>query len=109
MVLCAGLLGVIALFPIPPLSTAQEKQDKSLYSPIIAINVEKGLILVSGDGKVFPVEAPEAAKPHLDKLPVSGMLDLVVELRPDAPPLIKRWKLMAGESTCKIFDGKVCK
>ncbi|HET8563223.1 MAG TPA: hypothetical protein VFM35_05055, partial [Candidatus Binatia bacterium] len=61
------------------------------------------------DAKVFAVEASEAAKPHLDKLPISGMIDLVVELRGENPPLIKSWKLAAGESSCKIFDGQSCK
>lgn len=84
-------------------------EDKSFFSPIIDINTEKGLIVISADGKVFAVEASEAAKPHLGKLPISGMIDLVVELRGENPPLIKTWKVAGGESSCKIFDGKSCK
>lgn len=84
-------------------------EDKSIYSPIIHVDKEKGYIVVSSSGAVFGVEVPEAAKPHLDKLPVSGMLDIVVELRPGNAPLLKTWKLAAGESSCKIFDGKTCK
>ena len=84
-------------------------EDKSIYSPIIHVDKEKGYIVVSSSGAVFGVEVPEAAKPHLDKLPVSGMLDIVVELRPGNAPLLKTWKLAAGESTCKVFDGKTCK
>ncbi|MFM8551806.1 MAG: hypothetical protein ACKOCD_05740 [Nitrospiraceae bacterium] len=84
-------------------------EDKSIYSPIIHVDKEKGYIVVSSSGAVFGVEVPEAAKPHLDKLPVSGMLDIVVELRPGNAPLLKTWKLAAGDSACKVFDGKVCK
>lgn len=84
-------------------------EDKSFFSPIIDVNTEKGFIVVSADGKVFPVEASETAKPHLGKLPISGMIDLVVELRGESPPLIKTWKVAGGESSCKVFDGKTCK
>ena len=84
-------------------------EDKSFYSPIIHVNKEKGYIIISNSGAVFPVELPEAARPHIDKLPVSGLIDIVVELRPGNAPLLKKWKITSGESTCKIFDGKVCK
>jgi hypothetical protein len=83
-------------------------EDKSIYSPLILVDKEKGYIVVSVDGKVIAVEASEAAKPHLAKLPPSGMIDIVVELRPSGPPLLKTWKLAAGESECKHFDGKTC-
>ena len=84
-------------------------EEKSIYSPIIQIDKEKGWLVVSNGSAVFPVEASEAAKPHLDKLPISGMIDIVVETRPDGPPLLKSWKLASGESSCKNFDGKACK
>jgi hypothetical protein len=84
-------------------------EDKSIYSPLILVDKEKGYIVVSVDGRVIAVEASEAAKPHLAKLPPSGMIDIVVELRPGNPPLLKTWKLMAGESDCKHFDGKTCR
>jgi hypothetical protein len=84
-------------------------EEKSYYSPIIYVDKEKGFIVISNSGAVFGVEVPPAAKPHLDKLPPSGLIDIVVEIRPDNAPLVKRWKIAAGESTCKIFDGKTCK
>ena len=84
-------------------------EDKSFYSPVIHVDKEKGFIIVSDSGKVFAVEASESAKPHLDKLPVSGMIDVVVEMREGNAPLLKTWKVMGGESTCKQFDGKSCK
>lgn len=84
-------------------------EEKSIYSPVISVNKEKGYIIVSSDSGVIAVELPEAAKPHLDKLPVQGMIDIVVELRPGNTPLLKSWKVAGGESACKIFDGKTCK
>jgi len=102
------LLPIIAWLCVIPAAPATA-EDKSIYSPIIFVDKEKGYIVVSSSGAVFGVEVPEAAKPHLDKLPVSGMLDIVVEMRPGNAPLLKTWKLAAGESACKIFDGKVCK
>ncbi len=84
-------------------------EEKSYYSPIIFVDKEKGFIVISNSGAVFGVEVPPEAKPHLDKLPPSGLIDIVVEIRPDNAPLVKRWKIAAGESSCKIFDGKTCK
>ena len=84
-------------------------EEKSYYSPIIYVDKEKGFIVISDSGAVFGVEVPPEAKPHLDKLPPSGLIDIVVETRPDNAPLVKRWKIASGESTCKIFDGKTCK
>jgi hypothetical protein len=84
-------------------------EEKSYYSPIIFVDTEKGYIVISNSGAVFGVEASPEARPHLDKLPRSGLIDIVVELRPNNAPLIKRWKLASGESSCKVFDGKNCK
>jgi len=83
--------------------------EKSIYSPIIDVDQEKGFLFVSGDSGIVVVEASEAAKPHLGKLPISGMIDIVVELREGKPPLLKTWKVAGGESACKHFDGKDCK
>jgi len=53
---------------------------------------------------------PEAAHAHMEKLPLSGLVDFVVEMRGNGqPPLIKTWKVKSGESACMHFDGKVCK
>ena len=84
-------------------------EEKSYYSPIIFVDKEKGFIVISNSGAVFGVEVAPEAKQHLDKLPPSGLIDIVVEIRPNNAPLVKRWKIAAGESTCKIFDGKNCK
>jgi len=84
-------------------------EEKSYYSPIIFVDKEKGFIVISDSGAVFGIEVPPEAKPHLDKLPPSGLIDVVVEIRPDNAPLVKRWKIASGDSACKIFDGKTCK
>ena len=84
-------------------------EERSIYTPIIHIDKEKGQVLVSNSGAVFYVQASEAAKPHIEKLPVSGLIDLVIETQPNGPPVIKSWKLASGDSTCKVFDGKSCK
>jgi hypothetical protein len=104
-------LTLLALLPLCLLAglSAASAEDKSIYSPLIHVDKEKGYIVVSVDGSVIAVEASEAAKPHLARLPPSGMIDIVVELRPGNPPLLKTWKLMAGESDCKHFDGKTCR
>ncbi len=105
--LISGTLGVVCCLALPTISVAEP--TTSFYSPIINVNVEKGFIVISGDGKVFAAEAGQAARPHLEKLPIGGMIDVVVELREKDVPLIKSWKVMSGESSCKIFDGTSCK
>jgi hypothetical protein len=102
----ASLLGFLLVFLWLAPAIAE---DKSIYSPLIHVDKDKGFIVVSVDGRVIAVEASEAAKPHLAKLPAAGMIDIVVELRPGNPPLLKSWKLAAGESECKHFDGKTCR
>ncbi len=85
-------------------------EDRSFYSPVIYIDKEKSQILISTSATVFYIEVPEAAKPHMEKLPISGLVDFVVEMRgEDKLPLIKTWKVKSGESTCMYFNGKECK
>lgn len=102
-----GFVAIMLAF-LFSLASAQA-EDKSIYSPIILVDKEKGFIVVSDSGKVFAVEVPDTAKPHLEKLPVTGMIDIVVEMRADNAPLLKTWKVAGGESSCKQFDGKACK
>ena len=85
-------------------------EDRSFYSPVIYIDKEKSQILISTSATVFYIEVPDAAKPHMDKLPLSSLVDFVVEMRgEDKPPLIKTWKVKSGESTCMYFNGTECK
>jgi hypothetical protein len=106
------ILPIIALIlcltgiPYPGQAAAAEK---SYYSPIINVDVDNSRILISTLGAVFWVEVPEAGRPHMEKLPQSGLVDIVVETRDGQPPLLKSWKVKSGESTCLHFDGKTCK
>ncbi len=102
----ASFMAVLFLSSIP-MALAE---DKSFYSPVILIDKEAHRILISTLGSVFYIEVPEAAQPHMEKLPISGLVDFLVEMRGDEQaPLIKTWKVKSGESTCMYFDGKVCK
>lgn len=97
---------LVSTFLIIPASA----EDKSYYSPVIHVDKDNNKILISTLGAVFYIEAPEAAKPHIEKLPISGLVDFVVEMRGDGKmPLIKTWKVKSGESTCMYFNGKECK
>ena len=96
------LLGLI-VFP----SFAEEK---SFYSPVIRVDMENHRILISTVGSVFWIDVPDAAKPHLEKLPISGLADFGVEMRENGQaPLLKTWKVKSGETSCTYFDGKTCR
>ena len=85
-------------------------KEKSILSPIIHVDKQKGFIVVSTDSGVIGVEVSKEAKRHLGKLPAgSGMIDMVVEMRDGKPPFLKSWKVVGGESACKHFDGKKCR
>lgn len=100
----------LSLFLLPIAVVPAFAEDRSFYSPVIYIDKEKSQILISTSATVFYIEVPDAAKPHMDKLPISSLVDFVVEMRgEDKPPLIKTWKVKSGESTCMYFNGKECK
>lgn len=98
----------LSLFPLT--ASPSFAEDKSFYSPIINVDTEKYQILISTLGSVFWIDVPDAAKPHLEKLPISGLADFVVEMRGnEQAPLLKTWKVKSGESSCKYFNGTTCK
>ena len=102
---CVLLVLLLTLVTTPTFA-----EDRSFYSPVIHIDKEKSQILISTSAAVFYIEVPEAAKPHMEKLPISGLVDFLVEMRGDDQlPLIKSWKVKSGESTCMYFNGKECK
>lgn len=104
------LSGFLSLLLLSLIATPGFAEDKSFYSPIISVNLEDHKILISTLGAVFWIDVPDAAKPHLEKLPISGLADFVVEMRGEGKsPLLKSWKIKSGESTCKYFDGSICK
>ena len=85
-------------------------EEKSFYSPVIRVDMENHRILISTSGSVFWIDVPDQAKPHLEKLPISGLADFVVEMRENGQaPLLKTWKVKSGETSCTYFDGKTCR
>ena len=96
---------LISLMPHPSFA-----EEKSFYSPIISVDGENHRILISTYGSVFWIDVPDAAKPHIEKLPISGLADFVVEMRENGQaPLLKTWKVKSGETSCTYFDGKTCR
>ena len=95
------LLAILSLFLY---TNPVGAEDKSFYSPVIQIDKNNHRILISTLGSVFYIDVPEVAQPHMEKLPISGLVDFVVEM-----PLLKTWKVKSGESTCMYFNGKECK
>ncbi len=85
-------------------------EEKSFYSPVIHVDIETHRILISTLGAVFWIDVPDEARSHLDKLPISGLVDFVVEMRENGQaPLLKTWKVKSGETKCAYFDGKTCR
>ena len=89
--------------------TDEPGEEGSFYSPIIRVVPDKGFILINSGSGILWLKASEAAMPHIAKLPVGGLIDVVVVFqgKPN-PPVIKLWKLANGESACPVFDGKQC-
>lgn len=105
--LCATLFTTLLASGMAGVSYAEEK---SFYSPVIYIDVEHHRILISQLGSVFYIDVPEIAQPHMEKLPVSGLVDFVVDWKGENHmPVLKTWKVKSGESTCMHFNGKECK
>jgi len=101
---------LLAVFFIILSATNASAEEKSFYSPVIHIDKEMHRVLISTLGSVFWIEVPPVAQPHMETLPISGLVDFVVEMRgKDQAPLLKSWKVKSGESTCMQFDGNACK
>ena len=99
-----------SLFLLGLITSTSFAEEKSFYSPVIRVDTESHRILISTYGSVFWIDVPDAAKPHIEKLPISGLADFVVEMRGDGQaPLLKTWKVKSGETSCIYFDGKTCR
>ena len=98
------------LFLLVLSASPSSAEDKSFYSPVIEIDKTNHRIMISTLGSVFWIDVPDAAKPHIEKLPISGLVDFVVEMRENGQaPLLKTWKVKSGETSCTHFDGKSCR
>jgi hypothetical protein len=101
-VFCAG----ITLTAFPAEDTPKEK---AIYGTVISIDpAAKTLKLIGTDGVMLDVAAEDKAAKHLDKIPLNSLIDLMVEMRDGAPPLVKSWKMAQAKSPCRVFDGKMC-
>lgn len=99
-----------SFFLLGLLASPSIAEDKSFYSPVIHVDKDRNRILISTHGSVFWIDVPDTAKPHIEKLPISGLADFVVEMRGEGQaPLLKTWKVKSGETSCTYFDGKTCK
>lgn len=80
-----------------------------INSPIVKIEADKGVFLITTDSGIQWIQVEEEAKIPLKTLDVGDIIDIIVEMRPnDIPPLLKSWKLARSASPCKVFDGKTC-
>jgi hypothetical protein len=121
MISCAGVLDMsymrttfltvfFSFFLLSLIVSPSFAEEKSFYSPVINIDKESNRILISTHGSVFWIDVPDTAKPHIEKLPISGLADFVVEMRENGQaPLLKTWKVKSGETSCMYFDGKTCR
>ena len=99
-----------SLFLLSLIASPTFAEDKSFYSPVIQVDVDTYRVLISTLGAVFWIDVPETAKPHIEKLPISGLVDFVVEMRENGQaPLLKTWKVKSGNTSCLHFDGKICR
>ena len=101
---------ILSLFLLGLIPSSSFAEDKSFYSPVIQVDVDTHRVLISTLGGVFWIDVPDMAKPHIEKLPISGLVDFVVEMRENGQaPLLKTWKVKSGETSCLYFDGKTCR
>src|SRR4029078_13136271 len=70
-----------SVFLVCLMTSPSSAEEKSFYSPVINIDRESNRILISTHGAVFWIDVPDTAKPHIEKLPISGLADFVVEMR----------------------------
>lgn len=117
LVLCCAVMGMVG-FADDALAKKKKGRSKraaqsqskevGIYSSIVQVAPKKGYIMVTKDGNVMWVKASKAAKPYVKHLPQGEMIDIVVEMRGKKAPIMKSWKLVSGESRCKVFNGKKC-
>ncbi len=102
MAFCAGI--TLTVFSAEPTSN-----EKAYYGTVIVIDPEaKTMKLIGTDGVMVDLAAEDQAAKHLDKIPLNSLIDLMVEMREGALPLVKSWKMAQAKSPCRVFDGKMC-
>ena len=105
------VLGFLVGTASAAVSAEQDKpeKEKSYYGTVIAIDPSaKTMKLITNDGQMVDLAAEDKAAKHLDKIPLNSLIDVIVEMRQGAPPLVKSWKMAQAQSPCRLFDGKMC-
>ena len=103
IVFCAGI--TLTAFAAEDVKS----NEKAVYGTVIAIDPQaKTLKLIGTDGVMLDVAAEDKAAKQLEKIPLNSLIDLIVEMREGAPPLVKSWKMAQAKSPCRVFDGKMC-
>jgi hypothetical protein len=83
--------------------------DKTYLGTVIEIDQKANVLkVITNDGAMLEVLADGKAAKHLDKIPLNTMIDITVEVREGAKPLVKSWMMPSGKSPCRVFDGKMC-
>jgi hypothetical protein len=105
------LLGLMVCFLTGSQVFAEASTSLQTFnSPIMKIESDKGVFLITTDAGIQWIQVEEEAKMQLKTLEVGDIIDVIVEMRPDnIPPLVKSWKLARSASSCKVFDGKTCR
>lgn len=84
-------------------------EEKAYLGTVIGIDTKaKTLKVVTLDGAMVEVAADGKAAEHLDKIPLNSLIDLTVEIKAGAKPVITSWKMAQAQSPCRIFDGSRC-
>ena len=108
--LFAFLLGLMVFFQTgSPVFAEASTSLQKFNSPIMKIESDKGVFLITTDSGIQWIQVEEEAKIQLKTLEVGDIIDVIVEMRPDnIPPLVKSWKLARSGSSCKVFNGRTC-
>ncbi len=105
-VLVALLVAVGVLMWWAPLGHAEER---TYLGTVLEVNLEaKTLRIISNDGVLLDVKADGKAAEHVGQIPLNSLIDLTVEIKAGAKPVIKSWKMAQAQSPCRIFDGSRC-
>src|SRR5712691_8091701 len=101
----------LSVSPLAVVSGPEEKpeKEKAYYGTVVAMDMQNGVMkLITNDGVMLDLAAEGKAAKHLDKIPLNTLIDIKVEMREGALPLIQSWKMAQAQSPCRIFDGKMC-
>jgi len=83
--------------------------EKTYFGTVIHVEPKNSTMkVITNDGAMIEVMADGKAAKHLDKIPLNSLIDITVEVQPDGKLLVKSWKMAQAQSSCRVFDGKMC-